>query len=113
DPEVEALWELASQESSGVRRRFVSEALAKPVFSRQLRNRASLAVHAAVGLDTQQREAVEQLLLERLQDAALPEDQRTDVALVAAVLGDLGPRVAAAAGQTLSQAMSEASDDSA
>src|SRR5262249_35197333 len=52
-PETEALWELASQQSESVRQRFVSQALQQPVFTRQLRNRAQLALHAAVGLDVQ------------------------------------------------------------
>src|SRR5262249_35823290 len=92
DPEMEALWELGSQPSEGVRRRFVSEALPSPVFTRQLRNRGKFALHAAVGLEAQRRAEVERLLRERLQAAAVPEDQRTDLALLAAHLGDLGPR---------------------
>src|SRR5262249_49477592 len=104
-PEIEALWELAGQPSEGVRRRFVSEALQNPVFTRQLRTRANLALHAAVGLDLRQREVVEGMLLERLQPDAVSEEQRTDIALVAANLGDLSPRTAAAAGRALTQAM--------
>src|SRR5262249_52557771 len=100
-PEIEALWELVSQPSEGVRRRFVSEALRTPVFTRQLRNRATPALHATVGLDVQRRETVERLLLERLQAEALPKDQRADLALVAATLGDLSPLGAAAVGRVL------------
>src|SRR5262245_31071061 len=105
EPEIEALWELASQQSRAVRRRFVSEALRQPVFTRQLKNRASLAMHAVVGLDAREREAVEQLLLERLDGKAVPEDQRTDIALVTARLGDLSPRAAATVSQVLTRAM--------
>jgi predicted Ser/Thr protein kinase len=107
-PEIEALWELASLPDEGVRRRFVSEALQRPGFTRQLRIRAELAMHAAVGLDARQREVVEGLLLERLQQEAVSEEQRTDIALVAASLGDLSPRAAAAAGRALTQAMTNA-----
>src|SRR5262245_35441614 len=113
DPEIEALWELASQPSEGVRGRFVSEALRTPVFTRQLRNRAQPALHATVGLDVQRRETVERLLLERLQAEALPEDQRTDLALVAVTLGDLSPQRAAAVGRVLTQAMSKTTDPGA
>jgi hypothetical protein len=106
-PEIEALWELASQQSREVRRRFVSEALKKPTFTRQLRNRASLAIHAAVELDPQLREEVESLLLERLQEGAEPQEQRTNIALVTAALGGLSPRGASKAARVLTQAMSK------
>jgi serine/threonine protein kinase len=112
DPEIEALWELAMQERKGVRSRFVSEALQQPVFTRQLHNRVQLALHAAVGLDGQQREAVDQLLLERLEQEAMPEKQRTEIALVAVTLGELRPRTAAVAGRTLAQAINETTDPS-
>src|SRR5262249_35578801 len=110
DPEIEALWELACQQSEGVRRSFVSEALQQPLFTRQLRNRAQLALHAVVGLDLQRREEVERLLLARLQEQTVPEDQRTDIALAAASLGDLSPQAVAAIGRILSQAMTKTTD---
>jgi tRNA A-37 threonylcarbamoyl transferase component Bud32 len=112
DPEIEALWELAGQQKPGVRSRFVSEALQKPVFTRQLHNRPQLALHAAVGLDRHQREVVERLLFERLEEERVPEKQRTDIALVTAMLGELNPRTAAAAGHTLAQAINETTDPS-
>jgi hypothetical protein len=108
--EIEALWELASQPGERVRLRFATEALQDPLFTRQLRNRAKLALHAAVGLDARQREVVEGLLLERLRHGAVSEEQRTDIALVAASLGNLSPRAAATAGQALIQAMSKTTD---
>jgi tRNA A-37 threonylcarbamoyl transferase component Bud32 len=113
DPEIEALWGLARLRSADARRRFVSEALQQPVFTRQLRNRAKLALHAAVGLDTQQRAAVEQLLLKGLQGKAVPEQQRTDIALVTATLGDLSPRAAAIVSQILTGALRKTTDASA
>jgi tRNA A-37 threonylcarbamoyl transferase component Bud32 len=112
-PEIEALWELARQRSAGVRLRFVSEALQGPVFTRQLRNRASLAMHAAVGLDPQRRAQVERLLLQRLQDQAVSEEQRTDIALVAAGLGDPNSRTALVAARTVTHAMTRTSDPEA
>jgi hypothetical protein len=110
DQEIEALWELASQRSVGVRNRFVSEALKKPMFTRQLRNRATPALHAAVGLDLGQRKAVEGLLWEPLQQDSVPESQRLDIAFVAAALGDLNPRLAATAVRTLAHAMTKTTD---
>jgi hypothetical protein len=80
------------------------------MFTRQLRDRANLALHATVGLDERLREVVEGLLVERLQQEAAPEAQRTDLALVAASLESLGPRAAAAAWQTLIQARSKTTD---
>jgi serine/threonine protein kinase len=110
-PENEAFWELAEQPAERVRHRFISVALQDPLFTRQLRNRARLAVHAAVGLDVRQREVVEGLLLKRLQQEVVSEKQRTDIALIAASLGNLSPQKAAAVGQALIQAMSKTNDD--
>src|SRR5207302_2576471 len=76
EPEIEVLWELAGRQSKGVRQRFVREALRQPVLTRQLQNRAEVAMHAAVGLDPQQREAVEGFLRARLEQGAVSEDQR-------------------------------------
>ena len=53
DPEIEALWELGclSSGQDAPRLLFIELALQRPMTARQLRNRADLAVHAAVGLD--------------------------------------------------------------
>ncbi|MCI0456578.1 MAG: protein kinase [Gemmataceae bacterium] len=110
DAEIEALWELASQPSEGVRRRFVTEALVNPVFTRQLRNRGKLALHAVVGLDAQRREEVERVLLEQLRSEALSEKRRTDLVRLVATLGDLSPRTAEAAARDFTQAMSKTTD---
>jgi hypothetical protein len=50
DPEREALWELAAS-GERVRLLFIERALQRPLTSRQLRDRADMAVHAATGLD--------------------------------------------------------------
>jgi serine/threonine protein kinase len=92
EPEAEALWELATSQGDSLRLRFIKEALRGPVTTRQLKYRAEMALHAAVGLDPKRRAAAERLLLARLQDPALDPEQRTDVALVAAALGDLPPQ---------------------
>ena len=52
--------------------RFVEEATLMPLTSRQLRCRAALALHAAVGLDLQVRDDVERLLLSRYEDRLYP-----------------------------------------
>src|SRR5262249_54357338 len=109
DPESEALWELTSQQSGSVRRRFISEALQKPAFTRQLRNRAQLALHAAVGLDGQQREVVEKILLDGLREGRAPEEQQVDIALVIA-LGEPSSPAAATAAHVLTRAMTKATD---
>jgi serine/threonine protein kinase len=110
DPEIESLRELASLRGEGVRRRFVSEALQRSTFTRQLRIRAELAMHAAVGLDARRREVVEGLLLERLQQEGVSEEQRTDIALIAVDLGGLNPRAAATVARTLPEAMTQTTD---
>src|SRR5262249_986309 len=74
-----------------------------------LRNRAKLALHAVVGLDVQQREVVEKVLLEGLQGGKAPEEQQTDIALVIA-LGDPSPPAAATAARVLAQAMGKTPD---
>jgi tRNA A-37 threonylcarbamoyl transferase component Bud32 len=108
--EIEALRRLATQPRTGVWRHFVSQALQAPALTRQLRNRAPWTLHAAVGLDEKQRDVVERMLLERLQEEGVPEGQRADIALVAASLGELSPRTATAAARTLTQALSKSSD---
>jgi serine/threonine protein kinase len=113
DPEIEALWELAGQQSEEIRRRFISEAVQRPSSTRQLRNRAKLALHAAVGLDVRRREEVERLLMAQLHEQAVLEDQRADIAVVAASLEDLSPQAVAAVGRTLTQAMTRTTNPAA
>ncbi len=55
EPEWEALWELATHRRGRLGYRFVEEASRTPGASRQLRDRASLALPAAVGLDAERR----------------------------------------------------------
>ena len=81
EPEWEALWELATNRPGRVGYRFVEEASRTPVTSRQLRDRAALALPAAVGLDAECRGEVEKLLLARLADAALGAEQKRDLTL--------------------------------
>src|SRR6202035_3355447 len=83
DPEREALWELSINRPGRLGYRFVEEASRTPVTSRQLRDRADLALPAAVGLDAERRAEVNALLLARLDDPALGDEQKTDLALAA------------------------------
>jgi predicted Ser/Thr protein kinase len=84
DPEWDAAWELAANRRSHLGYRFVQEASAKSGTSRQLRDRAALALSATVGLDEQRRAEVEALLLARLDEPALDDGQKTALALALA-----------------------------
>jgi hypothetical protein len=110
DPEWEAFWDLATSRSNKIRYRFVEEAVRRPVASRQLRDRAALALNAAVGLDPDRRDDVEALLMARLGDGAVGEGQRTDLALVASALGGLSPAASSRVTRQLASAMKGAND---
>src|SRR5262249_58406918 len=83
EPEWEALWELAANRRGRLGYRFVEEASRTPATSRQLRDRAPVALPAAVGLDERRRAEVEALLLSRMDGPALGDEQKTDLALAA------------------------------
>jgi serine/threonine protein kinase len=110
DPEIKALRELVDNPDERLGPRFVEEALRSPVTTRQLRARAALAMHAAVGLSPDKQEQVEKLLCERLQDSNLDAEQKTDLALVALDLGELTPTAAIRAVQVFIQAMAKTDD---
>ncbi|HKI31171.1 MAG TPA: protein kinase [Gemmataceae bacterium] len=113
DAEITALWQLAENRGERQWYRFIHEALRTPETTRQLRNQAGPALHATIGLDPERRAVVERLLLERLQDTTLGEDQRTDLALAAVALEKQTPASAAAVAAVLAQAMSQATDANA
>ncbi len=98
DPEVEALWELAGNKDERVHLLFIEEALQGPVTARQLRNRADLAVHAAVGLDLARRRPVEEVLLARLRDGRSDFDIRMDCVDIVLAHDEWGPDLPTAAG---------------
>jgi tRNA A-37 threonylcarbamoyl transferase component Bud32 len=106
DPEIESLWDLASAKEARLRLRFVEEALRDPVSTRQLKDRATVALQAAVGLDGTRRRQVELLLGERLQAKAIPQERQENVALILAHLGNLDRPIAGRTAATLTQAMS-------
>jgi tRNA A-37 threonylcarbamoyl transferase component Bud32 len=106
--ELESLWDLARQRDDRLRFRFVEEALRTPTTSRQLRARAALALHASVGLDSDQRERVEELLRARLDDPALGEEQKVDVALAASAWEDISIAGSRRTARELAQALTTA-----
>jgi serine/threonine protein kinase len=110
DQETEALTEVALNRKERVVRRLVEEAAREPRLTRRLEAHPEYLMHAAVGLDTQQRADVERLLLERLDGTeTLPED-RVALALSLAALGDLKPQSATPVATTLTQAMTRTTD---
>jgi predicted Ser/Thr protein kinase/cell division protein FtsB len=111
DVETPALAELATTRSESLGIRFVKEALRDRLTVRQLRIRAGIALHAAVGLDLDKRAAVERVLAERLQDLQGDDEQRARVAQIAAKLGGLTPPVAAHVAQILIQDMAKTTDE--
>ena len=110
DPEWEALWELATNRHGRLGYRFVEEASRTPVTSRQLRDRAALALPAAVGLDAERRDEVEKLLLARLADPALGAEQKRDLALALSAWDGLSGPGAVGTARQLITAMTETND---
>jgi hypothetical protein len=110
DTEIEVLWEMAASRGESLGPRFVGEALRSSLTVRKLRTRAELAFHGAIGLDPRKRAQVERLLAERLQDPGLDDGKRVDLALAAVALGDLTPTTAKQAGEVLTRAIAQATD---
>jgi serine/threonine protein kinase len=110
DPEWKALWDLAANRPGRLGYRFVEEAARDPVFTRQLRDRAAVALDAAVGLDALRRDEVEALLLTRLDDPAAAQEQKTDLALAASAWGALRSPAAARVARQLALAIADARD---
>src|SRR5207249_2134843 len=96
DSEIEALRELGESKDGNLRLRFVREAIRTLTTTRQLRYRALFALQAAVGLDERRRQIVERLLLNRLSDKGIPQDQAGNLALVLSTLGGVGSQTAKA-----------------
>jgi tRNA A-37 threonylcarbamoyl transferase component Bud32 len=105
EPEWVALWDLARNRHPGrAGYLFVEYASQTPARSRQLRDRAALALHAAVGLDAACRHEVNALLMSRLADSTLSEEHKTDLAQAAAAWDGLSS-AAARAGDRLARAL--------
>jgi hypothetical protein len=110
-PEWEALWELATNRRGRLGYRFVEEASRTPVASRQLRDRAAVALAAAVGLDDELRAEVEALLMARLDDPTLGAEQKRNLALAASQWDGLDKSGALRTARQLTRAMRETKDD--
>jgi hypothetical protein len=104
EPEIEALWELITEPDDLLHLRFVQVALEKPAFTRQLKDRAALALHAVVGLNRTRRQQIEGLLAQALQEKTDPQDQGF-VALCLVQLGGLERAQAGTTAATLSRAL--------
>jgi serine/threonine protein kinase len=113
EPEIEALWELASNSGDQLWYRFAEEALAQPGTTRQLKNRSAHVWQAAVGLDPQKRQRLEEFVRKRLEERGMEEDQRVDLALAAADLGELTPQTARIVEEILLQSVDNAIGDNA
>jgi protein kinase-like protein len=96
DPEMGSLWELSAS-SDRVRLLFVQLAVEGPVTARQLRSRADLAIHAAVGLDPARRRRVEGVLLARLRDRQAEPRLREDCVVIGLALDEVGQEFAGVA----------------
>ncbi len=112
DPEVEALWELAClpHEQGRVRMQFVEQALQHLTTIRQLRYRADMALHAAIGLDLARRWRTEQMLLSRLADPEGDFGIRIECVLIGPGLSGCSPGFAKAAARQAVEGMSKTSD---
>jgi hypothetical protein len=113
DAEIEALWKPAERPDVPLGVRFVEVSLRKPVMTRQLKNRAEWALHAAVGLDPNKRAQVEQMLVRRLEAREVTPEQRLDIALTLCRFGGQSPATAGKAAKVLAQATSETNDGKA
>jgi tRNA A-37 threonylcarbamoyl transferase component Bud32 len=105
--ELEALWELAESPGDRVRLLFIEDALRRPDTARQLSNRRVWAVHAAVGLDRDRRQRVEEILLARLRDRQSDWGVREASALVGSAAEIPSHGFAQEAARTLVQAMTK------
>ena len=103
-PETEVLWKLVGNRKGQFWKVFIDEAIKEPITAYQLQLQAEYALHAAVGLELDKREQVEQLLASQLQNPEVPTDQRTDLVFVAAVLGHLSRKTSTSVAQGLVEA---------
>src|SRR5262249_40937014 len=103
DPEIDAVWELASGKEERLGVGFVQEALRGPLQTRQLKGRVVYALQAAVALDEGRRTRVEELLGQALQAPGSTPEQQRDIALILAQVGIQDPALAGKAAATLTQ----------
>lgn len=107
DAEGEALIALMTTRDDDLRIQFVKEAMKSAVKTRQLRHRAKEALQATVGLNSRRRATVEDVLLRAMNKKNVTQDRRTDLALIAAELGNLKPETGRMVADALSLALSK------
>jgi serine/threonine protein kinase len=88
-PEADALWELVEKPGDRFWWLFVQDATSGLLAARQLGARAEPVLVAAVGLNSERRDRVEQLLAERLQSPELGARHQFGLIQAALSLGDL------------------------
>ncbi len=99
ESEVDALWDLASQDSDSLRLRFFDEAIRNPLMLRQLRANSEPALIASIGLNIDRRARVSKLLAEWLDRSDMPLATRAEIALLFLDIEDRpGPASEAASG---------------
>jgi hypothetical protein len=94
EAEFKALKELAGSTNARLGVRLVAEALDDPERTQQLRARGTLALQAAIGLDLDRRQQIEELLHARLIAPDTPEGQQLDIVSLIVLLGGVRPETA-------------------
>jgi serine/threonine protein kinase len=103
DTEIDVLSAVAANRDQRLTIRFIEEGTKEPRFTHRLGVRSEYAIHAAVGLDSQKRDAVEGLLVARLQADIVARESRSDLVRALTDLGDLSPSAVAVVAPILTQ----------
>ena len=77
--ESEALWELAERPGERLWMRYLREAISDPLRVRQLVARSEPAFVAELGLDRTRRDRAVRLLVDRMREPTVTEEQKTGV----------------------------------
>ncbi len=109
--EENALWQLTEMQGTTIGPVFLDEATRTALTRMQLANRASLALHAAIGLDRLRIDATNQLLGSRLSEARNQEDKGVALARVIAQADFTSPTVSKAAALVLAEACDNERDE--
>jgi hypothetical protein len=108
--ELDALWELSWTRSERVRLLFFDKALASRESATRLQRRADLAVQAGVGLDTDRRDRLRSLLMDKLRDEHEDPSVREACASLEVALGEAEEPFAREACAALLDAMARTTD---
>jgi serine/threonine protein kinase len=106
DAEINALEGMSRWRDQPVAERVVREVVRNPRWAPRLGGRAEFIWQAALGLDIRQRAGAERLLLTELRSPQRSKEDRENLALAAALLGDLTTETTATVTPLLSQALS-------